>query len=253
MIVKEFKVNAYITLKLEDKETIIYIGGERFRSCKAVSLDIPISKTTHLNDIESIDELVDKLKNLNVNSNLSKTELSPEDEFWGHCSSLQIWAENEYNTDLLHSSLAFPLLVKLSLLGDPLAKKLFKKEVIRRLSSGFFPTIYRLIEAGHTSKFELYDYEISFKNMRKKLSREDLKKIVQIEAEQSAGGGYLGNYEGLQLKYSLDSEKLKLIKEIESHIGRFLPYCSDTSIKGPFMHIENNKICRLVIGDYIFS
>lgn len=208
-----------------------------------------MDEITSLEDIESIDELVDRIDSLNVSSNEKKSSINPEDEFWGHCSSLQIWAENDYNTNLLHGSLAFPLLAKLSSMGDPLAKKVFKKEVIRRLSSRYFPTVFRLIEAGYTFYFEYEVYEITFEEMQKKLNKEELKEIIEAEAGWSAGGGYLGNYEELEVKYSLNSEELEIFKEIESHIGRFIPSCNDTSIKGPFIYIENNKVILLALDN----
>ena len=38
--IKEFKVNDYITLKLEDGKTIIYVKGKRFDQCKYLLLNI---------------------------------------------------------------------------------------------------------------------------------------------------------------------------------------------------------------------
>jgi len=57
-------------------------------------------------------------------------------EFWGHCSNLQVWDEHDYNTRLLHSNLAFPLLKKLTELGDIRTKKIFKGEIGRRYENG---------------------------------------------------------------------------------------------------------------------
>ncbi|HDZ18267.1 hypothetical protein LCGC14_0736600 [marine sediment metagenome] len=52
-----------------------------------------------------------------------------------------MWAELESNTRLLHSNLAFPLLKKLTEVGDPLAKRVFKEEIAKRLESGYWPVI----------------------------------------------------------------------------------------------------------------
>ncbi len=41
---KEFNVNEYITLKLEDGRTNIYIKGELFRQCKFLLLNIPVEE-----------------------------------------------------------------------------------------------------------------------------------------------------------------------------------------------------------------
>jgi len=102
-----------------------------------------------LNDIQSIDEMEfdnsleenDKIKNL----------LTSETEFWGHCSNLQVWAENGYNTNLLHRNLAFPLLKKLTEAGDSEARRVFKEEIARRFSIGFRPVQFYLIEENYLS------------------------------------------------------------------------------------------------------
>ncbi|TFG19848.1 MAG: leucine-rich repeat domain-containing protein [Promethearchaeota archaeon] len=50
--------------------------------------------------------------------------------------NMQVWVENNYNTRLLYSNLAFPLLKKLTKVGDPLAKRVFKEEVVKRFLEG---------------------------------------------------------------------------------------------------------------------
>ncbi|KKK96985.1 hypothetical protein LCGC14_2657320, partial [marine sediment metagenome] len=37
----EFEVNKHITLKLEGKDTVIYVDGVRFDICKMLLLNIP--------------------------------------------------------------------------------------------------------------------------------------------------------------------------------------------------------------------
>jgi len=59
---KEFKVNDYITLRLErvwgvqeeEQETVIYVAGERFRQCRFLLLNIPTEQISSLDEIESI-------------------------------------------------------------------------------------------------------------------------------------------------------------------------------------------------------
>ena len=80
-----------------------------------------------------------------------KTEqhISIETEFWAHSSNLQAWVENFYDTRLLHSNLAFPLLRELYKLGDTRAKKVFKEEIAKRLTCGYEPIITYLLEEGY--------------------------------------------------------------------------------------------------------
>jgi len=141
-----FKVNQYISLKLEDgrkgKETVIYVNGKRFNQCKFLLLNIPVDKIKLFDEIESVDEASEKLdRSLEKGSKLKGSFIPPEIEFWGHCSNLQVWFENDYNTRLIHSNLAFPLLKRLTEVGDHLAKKVFKEEIAKRFLSGHLPVM----------------------------------------------------------------------------------------------------------------
>jgi hypothetical protein len=146
---EEFRVNKLITLRLIDGKTIIFINGQLFQQCKFLLLNIPINKISSLDEIESIDEAVEGLdKSLEPIHENIKT-IPPESEFWGHCSNLQVWYENRYNTRLLHSNLAFPLLKKLIDAGDPLARYVFREEIAKRIESGFPSVIQYLVLEGY--------------------------------------------------------------------------------------------------------
>ncbi|MBA7685588.1 hypothetical protein ES703_94013 [subsurface metagenome] len=58
---QEFRVNEYLSLRLEGENTVIYVGGERFRQCKFLLLNIQINEIQTLDEIESIDEASEKL------------------------------------------------------------------------------------------------------------------------------------------------------------------------------------------------
>jgi len=147
---KTFEVNKFLTLKLENGKTNIYVAGKLFQHCKFLLLEIPIEKIESLDNIESIDEASLRLdKSLERGHNREGVSIPPETEFWGHCSNLQVWFENNYDTCLLHSNIAFPLLKKLTEAGDPLAKKVFKEEIAKRFSSGFKSVMFYLISNGY--------------------------------------------------------------------------------------------------------
>ncbi len=130
---------------MENEETVIYVGNKRLWHCKYLVLSIPIDQISSFDEIESIDEAVMVLdKSLEENNN-EFIQISAHVEFWAHCSNLQAWAENGYNTQLLHSNLGFPLLRRLYFLNDPIAKKVFKKEIAKRLESGFPPVVEFLV------------------------------------------------------------------------------------------------------------
>jgi Leucine-rich repeat (LRR) protein len=135
-----YQLNKYITLKLENEKTNIYVNNSRFNQCKFLFLNIPVKKIRKYETIDSIDEAAEKL-NRSMEGRSAKTfEISPATEFWGHCSNIQAWVENNYDTRILHRNLAFPLLKRLTEVGDPIAKEVFKEEILSRLESGY-PTV----------------------------------------------------------------------------------------------------------------
>ena len=138
---QEFKANRYVTLKLEDGKNNIYVNDEFFNQCKFLLLNIPIKKIELFNEVKSVDEAAEKLDHSLERIKPNNIQIPPGVEFWGHCSNIQVWMENDYNTRLLHSNLAFPLLKKLVNMGDPKANKVFKEEIAKRIESGYLPTI----------------------------------------------------------------------------------------------------------------
>jgi GTPase SAR1 family protein len=141
----EFVINDFLKLRLEFSKTNIYVGGRMFKQCKFLLLDIPLKKMADYNTIESIDEAAEKLdRSLEGGRSPRKFYISPEIEFWGHCSNLQVWYENKYDTRILHSNLAFPLLKALVKVGDPLARRVFKEEIAQRFVSGY-PSVIQFL------------------------------------------------------------------------------------------------------------
>jgi len=147
---KQFKVNNFFTLKLEDGKTNIYIKGELFQQCKFLLLNIPVEKISSFDEINSIDEVEERLdKSLEINN--QEFNIPAETEFWGHCSNLQVWAEMEYDTRLLHRNLAFPLLKRLTEVGDHVASNRFKEEIARRYKYGNYTVQAYLFDGGYLS------------------------------------------------------------------------------------------------------
>ena len=114
---KEFRVNKFITLRLEEGKSNIYVNGLLFRQCKYIMIR---AKIDNIFNIDSVDELsdssIDKTAELLDHSMEGMKpiiiDLPEETRFWVHCSNLQMWAESNYDTRLLHRNLAFPLLKK---------------------------------------------------------------------------------------------------------------------------------------------
>ncbi len=145
----EFKVNKYLTIRLENKKSNIYIKDELFQQCKVLLINIPVEEMSPFTKIESIDDAAEMLDSSLEEIGGYHYSITPEVEFWAHCSNLQVWFENDYNTRLLHSNLAFSLLQKLSEIGDPLAKKRYREEVAERFVYGNESIQSFLIDEGY--------------------------------------------------------------------------------------------------------
>jgi hypothetical protein len=148
----KFKVNLHISLEMRNNITYIMIDDKPFNFCLGLYLLLPKNIIDQVN-VESISEAYEQY-------GLKKEEikLNPEEEFWGHCSNIQAWVENNYDTKLIHYNLAFPLLKRLTEVGDPLAKRVFKEEIAKRYNSGFPSVVKYLEEEGfleYLSKEEL--------------------------------------------------------------------------------------------------
>ncbi len=149
MLKQIFRVNEYIEIRLYDNEIIIFVGGSPFRHCKYLLLSIPVDDLHRFAHIESIDEATELLDKSQEHEETKEIEIPPEVEFWGHCSNLQAWVEHDYNPNLLHSNLSFPLLRRLMEVGEPLAKEVLTEEVKRRYKSGTPSTREFLYREGY--------------------------------------------------------------------------------------------------------
>jgi hypothetical protein len=157
-----FKINDYITLHLENGKTEIYIEEEKFLQCKYLLINIPIEKYEYLDKEISIDSAENSFSHILEIPTKSSPEISPEVEFWAHCSNLQVWAENNYNTKLLHRNIAFPLLKKLTEVGDRDAKRVLKEEIALRVEEGNLNVILYLLEEKFFSLLNKEERELFF-------------------------------------------------------------------------------------------
>lgn len=154
---RSFRINEFLTLRLEKGKTNIYINGKLFRQCKYLLINIPRKQIHDYDKVESIDEAAQYYNNQLENTPPSELDISPETEFWGHCSNLQAWEENDYNPNILHSTLSLPLLRRLTEVGDKKAKPVFKEELIKRLERNDHKITSYLIRNGFLRYFNKRD------------------------------------------------------------------------------------------------
>ncbi len=211
---RKFKVNDFIMLKLEKDETIIYIGGERFKQCKFLLLEIPIAEMESLDTLKSIDEVAERLDKSLEPRGGHKDAIPPKVEFWGHCSNLQVWYEYGYNTRLLHRNLAFPLLKRLTEVGDHAARRIFKEEIGKRFSSNYGSVVEFLLEGDYLFYLDKGELEV----LSSLLSVETKERIVnfmkkRLQEKQADVDRQNMIYD--HLKVLCDEEGLKQIEFVE--------------------------------------
>ncbi len=143
---RQFIVNKYITLKLKHKKTVIYVCKKRFLSCNYLLLNSSLKGNGQYNSVDEIKETLND--DLHENISPQQIGISPREEFRAHCSNIHAWSLFGYDSRLLHSNLAFPLLEKLYDSGDVRAKKMFVKEVKKRFKSSYYPVQDYLISNG---------------------------------------------------------------------------------------------------------
>ena len=100
--------------------------------------------------IDTLDQAIERYGNERESTFITHAyEIKSKELFKGHCSNLQVWAENNYDTRLLDSNLSFPLLRQLSEAGDLKAISVFKAEIKDRFESGYLPVQEFLISEGY--------------------------------------------------------------------------------------------------------
>lgn len=98
---KEVEINNYIKLQLREGTTYIFVDNKPFNQCLGLYLIVPIT-TEEQKQIQSIDEANEVFNIQQAGIKPEEIKLSPEEEFMGHCSNLQAWIENNYDTRLIH-------------------------------------------------------------------------------------------------------------------------------------------------------
>jgi len=249
-ITKEFKINNFLSLKLHNDRTNIYVKNRIFTQCMYLLLNIPVDRIRDYDQIDSIDEAAEVLDR-SLEGSRSQHLITPEEEFVGHCSNIQVWAENDYDTRILHRNLAFPLLRRLSDVGDPLAKKKFKEEIALRYSSGHSTVITFLSQNGYLKYLNseelgclqddnklpiLGDISDNFKRILDSVEDEDLNKFINRSIrflKTNIGIHNIPFVISYILKDFSENHKKKLVRSVFD--------CLKTDKKFPLMNYLNNN------------
>lgn len=245
---REFKVNKFLTLKLENGRTNIYIKGRRFSQCKYLLLNVPVNRGKFLDEIDSIDEAAAKLGQSLEGNGEKGIQISPDTEFWGHCSNLQVWAEYDYDTRLLHSNLAFPLLKKLSDVGDPMAIRKFKEEVARRIQKGGPYIIEFVLKQNYLDLFTKEELNVLFQDINfSNLPPQKYKAIFPLLERISKLSFIDVNHilkEEIRRGFKIGDKTLVQFLKNEG----FLSYLRDAEIKIILKDLKENEVLQSAFG-----
>ena len=250
--VKEFIISKYLKLKLEQDRTTIYVNNRPFRQCMYLLMNIPVNQFRNYDNIDSIDQAAEVLDRSMERFPMGGRPIAPEEEFKGHCSNIQAWVENDYDTRILHRNLAFPLLKRLTEVGDPLALKRFKEEIALRYASGYSSVITFLTRGGYLKFLNpeeleglLYDQNLpvlndfanGLKTILESFENEDLKRrIIQWVK------GISNNF-GMQNFPFIFSQIIKEIPEINrSQLIRIIYSAFQDDKNFPLIRYLNNNI-----------
>lgn len=227
-VLQEFKINEFITLKLIGSNSVIFIKDRPFKTCKYLLLNIPVKKIKSLDKIDSIDEAAEILnRSMEFPREPFHFVIPPETEFWGHCSNLQVWYENNYDTRILHRGLAFPLLKSLTEAGDSKAKEVIKEEIATRFCSGYFNVMVYLVEEDYLyllnrTEQETIAYSLGFNKDFFEESKDTvikrLRKFRNIPQINEGLNGYLSNFRLQFMMYPLIRSLIIELSEEEMEV-----------------------------------
>ena len=160
-------IDEHITLKLILDKTLIYVCGDLFLTCQKIVLTLAPTDFKDYEGFTGIDDILEfyhaEGRPLGVKEN--KLSITPEEEFWAHCSNMQAWVESGYDTHVLSKYISFPILAKLSKKGISQFILLLKEELIERLKSGGFKTLVHFIDSRYLdflSQHELFDLLLTY-------------------------------------------------------------------------------------------
>jgi len=133
-----------------------------------------------------------------------------------------MWSEQNYDTRLLHSNLSFPLLKKLVDVGDPLAKRVFKEEIVKRILTGYPSVLHYLIDSQYFAYFSNEEINTLFLNF-------DFSRITNLRVQTALP--LLS-----KLAYHSSIAKKEYVNDIIERVKR--------NDKGVYSFLEQNKTLK---------
>jgi hypothetical protein len=134
---RKLVLNEHLDVVLDTNgKTWVLLDGEVFIMCKRLVLDIRLGDAPKYDNITSIDEAAEQHATLYMGRGfepaVKEVSITPEEEYFGHCSNLQAWVDHDYDTRVLHANIAFNLLRGLAEVGDKKAERVLDSELADR-------------------------------------------------------------------------------------------------------------------------
>ncbi|MBN2150785.1 MAG: tetratricopeptide repeat protein [Candidatus Lokiarchaeota archaeon] len=140
-----FVVNEHLDVVWDPKQerVQVLVDGQPVLHCAFLVGNISISD----DEVSCIDDLAARKDVKRIKGSFVRNLLSIKEEVLAHASNIQAWAEHDYNTRILHSNIAFPLLKALAIAGDVKAGRIFEAEIVERLRDGTPATQKIIVES----------------------------------------------------------------------------------------------------------
>ncbi len=227
----KFKISKFLSVILdEDLQTKIFIDGKEFIQCSHVLVTMQLDDIENLNLLSSVDE---------IPQDPQEVLIPPKVKFFVHCSNLQAWAENNYDTRMIHSNLAFPLLKKLTEVGDLQAERVFKEEIIKRIKSNYPPVVEYLIRGEYTELLSLDDFSpiigseiIVLKELKEMIKNRPL--ALQVDDEDFVNG----------IGFTIKDQKIEKLNLINCSLTQFPEHIEEFS-RIHYLNLDLNMIRKL--------
>ncbi len=197
-------INEHMDMRWHEGKPRIFIDDKPFMHC--AFLVVAVDTADPANEQATVDDLAARpgARRLEGRDAMTEYGLTKDDVLWGFYSSIVGWVESGYNTQVIHTNLAFPLLRELARVGDPKAKRVLKGEIHDRLLSRSAGTVVTIIETC-ADIMDAEDWAIIY-GMMKETKREGLITTALVAK---------GITSGLQVgRFKLGSEHQPLVDEL---------------------------------------
>ena len=139
-----YELNENIVLKLILDKTLIFVCGDLFITCQKTIIALAPTEFKDYDDFYEIDDIIDYYREEETKNKEWKEQgvsISPEEEFWVHCSNMQAWVDSGYNSRVLSKSVSFPILIELSKREYSQFTAFLKEDLVQRIQSGSYNAI----------------------------------------------------------------------------------------------------------------